>query len=77
LLIIGGIASSLASIFPVILPSVNDVHESLTIYNTASSEYGLSVALIWGIIGFILLFVYLIIQKRLMGGKIDKMDYGH
>lgn len=77
LLIVGGITSSLASIFPVILPSTNDVNEPLTIYNTAASEYGLSVALTWGIIGFILLFVYLIIQKKLMGGKIDNMDYGH
>ena len=77
LLIVGGITSSLASLFPVILPSVNDIHEDLTIYNTAASEYGLSIALTWGIVGFILLFVYMIIQKRLMGGKIDKMDYGH
>ncbi|MBP0904899.1 cytochrome d ubiquinol oxidase subunit II [Mariniflexile gromovii] len=77
LLIFGGIASSLASLFPVILPSINEIHEPLTIYNTAASEYGLSVALTWGIIGFILLFVYMIIQKRLMAGKIDKMDYGH
>ena len=77
LLIVGGITSSLASLFPVILPSINDINEPLTIYNTAASNYGLSVALNWGIIGFILLFVYMIIQKRLMGGKIDKMDYGH
>lgn len=77
LLILGGITSSLASLFPVILPSVNSVNEPLTIYNTAAAEYGLSVALNWGIIGFILLFVYMIIQKRLMGGKVDKMDYGH
>ena len=77
LLILGGITSSLASLFPVILPSINSVNDSLTIYNTSASEYGLSVALYWGIIGFILLFVYMIIQKRLMAGKIDKMDYGH
>lgn len=77
LVILGGITSSLASLFPVILTSINEVNKSLTIYNTAVSEYGLSVALVWGIIGFILLFVYLFIQKRLMGGKIDTMDYGH
>jgi len=77
LLIIGGITSSLASMFPIILPSTNTTNESLTIYNTAATEYGLSVALSWGILGFILLFTYMIIQKRLMGGKIDKMDYGH
>ena len=63
--------------FPVILPSTNTVNESLTIYNTATSEYGLSVAMGWGIIGFILLFVYMIVQKRIMKGKIDDMEYGH
>lgn len=77
LIIVGGITSSLASMFPVILPSTNDINESLTIYNTATSEYGLTVAVGWGIVGFVLLFVYMIVQKRLMGGKIDKMDYGH
>ncbi|MDG2195032.1 MAG: cytochrome d ubiquinol oxidase subunit II [Polaribacter sp.] len=77
LLIFGGITSSLASMFPVILPSRNLINESLTIYNTSASQYGLSVALSWGVIGFLLLFCYLIIQKRLLGGKIDKMDYGH
>ncbi|WP_064965468.1 cytochrome d ubiquinol oxidase subunit II [Tenacibaculum ovolyticum] len=77
LLILGGITSSLASIFPVILPSTNNVNESLTIYNTTTTAYGLSVATYWGVIGFILLFVYMIIQKKIMGGKIDKMDYGH
>ena len=77
LLILGGITSSLASLFPVILPSVNDVQEHLTIYNTSASEYGLSVALTWGIIGFILIVVYMIVQKRLTSGKIDNMDYGH
>ena len=77
LLIVGGITSSLASIFPAVLPSTNTVNSPLTIYNTAAGEYGLSVALGWGIVGFILLFVYLIVQKRLLGGKVDKMDYGH
>ena len=43
----------------------------------SAHEYGLSVAMGWGIAGFILLFVYMIIQKRMMGGKIDGMNYGH
>lgn len=77
LVIVGGISSSLASMFPVILPSTNSLNESLTIYNTSTSEYGLSVALYWGIIGFLLLFVYMIIQKKILAGKIDDMDYGH
>jgi len=77
LLILGGITSSLASIFPIILPSTNGVNEPLTIYNTSAAEYGLSVASIWGVIGMILIAIYFVIQKRLMAGKIDKMDYGH
>ncbi|UMB59878.1 cytochrome d ubiquinol oxidase subunit II [Lutibacter sp. A80] len=77
LLIIGGITSSLASIFPVILPSTNPENDSLTIYNTAASNYGLSVAFNWAIVGIILLAIYIIIQRRLLKGKIDKMDYGH
>ncbi len=77
LLILGGITSSLASMFPVVLPSTNEINDALTIYNTSASEYSLSVALNWGIVGFILLFVYMIVQKRIMSGKIDKMDYGH
>ncbi len=77
MLVLGGITASLASLFPVILPSTNSVNGPLTLFNTATEEYGLSVALGWGIVGFILLFVYMIIQKRLMAGKIDHMDYGH
>jgi len=77
LIILGGITSSLASLFPVILPSTNAIHEPLTIYNTSSSSYGLSVAMGWGIVGLILLLIYFIVQKRLMRGKVDNMDYGH
>jgi len=77
LLVLGGITSSLASLFPVILPSTNSVNESLTIYNTSTSDYGLSVAFVWGIVGLILLAIYFLVQKRMMSGKIDEMDYGH
>jgi cytochrome d ubiquinol oxidase subunit II len=77
LIIIGGITSSLASMFPVILPSTNSVNPDLTIYNMAATSYGLSVGLSWVIIGGLLIIAYVIIQKRILDGKIDKMDYGH
>lgn len=77
MLIIGGISASLASIFPEILPSTNTTIGGLTIYNTASSDYGLSVAMGWGMIGFALLIAYAIVQTKLKAGKIDDMDYGH
>lgn len=77
LVITGGISSSMASIFPAILPSTNTVHESLTIYNSSTTQHGLNVAMVWGIIGITLLVVYIVVQKKLMNGKIDDMDYGH
>ncbi len=78
LVIFGGIASSVASMFPVVLPSTNTINPDLTIYNTAATDYGLSVAAIWGIIAIVLIIVYAITQKRFMKGKVDDMmDYGH
>lgn len=77
LLIIGGISASLASIFPEILPSTNNINPGLTIYNTTTSSYGMNVALPWAIIGIILIIGYFIVQKKLTSGKIDDMDYGH
>jgi len=77
LVIVGGIATSVASMFPIILPSTNTLNEPLTIYNTTTSGYGLSVAMAWGIVGLILVAIYFIVQKKMMGGKIDGMDYGH
>jgi cytochrome d ubiquinol oxidase subunit II len=76
-IILGGITSSLASMFPIIIPSTNSINEPLTIYNSSASNYGLSVAFIWSIIGLILVLIYAIIQIRFRSGKIDKMDYGH
>lgn len=76
-LVIGGIASSLASMFPVILPSTNDVNPALTIYNMAATEYGLSVGVNWALVGGLLIVIYIFVQKRFRGGKIDGMDYGH
>ena len=76
-IILGGITSSLACMFPVVLPSTNKINPSLTIYNTAADSYSLSVALVWGVVGIILMAIYLVVQKRLLAGKIDDMDYGH
>lgn len=77
LIIIGGITSTLATMFPVLLPSTNDVNPDLTIHNTHTSEYGMSVAVPWMLIGTVLIVVYFIIQKKLNAGKIDDREYGH
>ncbi|NIJ45085.1 cytochrome d ubiquinol oxidase subunit II [Wenyingzhuangia heitensis] len=77
LIITGGVTSTLATMFPVLLPSTNNLNPDLTIYNTATSTYGLSVAIPWMIIGGILIVAYFIIQKKLNKGKIDDREYGH
>lgn len=77
LTIVGGITATLASIFPSILISTNDINESLTIYNTTTTQHGLSISVYWGVLGFILVTIYMIVQNRLTSGKIDDMDYGH
>ena len=76
LFILGGFASTAASIFPKLLPSTNSVNPALTIYNVAADEYGLSVGIYWFIIALILLIVYIFIQYRVFKGKMDDIGYG-
>ncbi len=77
MVILGGITSTLASLFPIIMPSRNNVNDDLTIYNMAAENYELTTALSWGIVGVILMTTYLIVRLRLTRGKIDDMEYGH
>lgn len=76
LVIAGGISSTLASMFPVILGSTNDINPPLTIYSMAADSYSLSIGFNWVIIGIVLIIVYSVIQRKLLKGKIDNMDYG-
>ena len=76
LFILGGFASTAASIFPKLLPSTNTVNPALTIYNVAADEYGLSVGIYWFIIALILLIAYIFIQYRVIKGKMDDIGYG-
>lgn len=68
---IAGMATSTAfGLFPNLLPASTDPSFSLTIHNTAASEYGHSVGLVWWIIGVTIAigyFVYLFYSFR---GKI-------
>jgi cytochrome d ubiquinol oxidase subunit II len=76
LFLFGGFMSSIMGIYPAMLPSSNEVNPSLTIWNTANSEYALSTGLYWFPIGAILIVVYFIIQHRVFKGKMDDVEYG-
>jgi len=72
----GGLASTVVSIFPKVLPSTNTVNPDLTIYNTAAHEYGLSVGVYWFVIAIVLVAIYMIIQYKVFKGKMDNVGYG-
>lgn len=76
LFLLGGLSSTVASIFPKVLPSTNDVNPSLTIHNVAADDYGLSVGVYWFIIAAVLVVVYMFIQYRVFRGKMDDVGYG-
>lgn len=76
LFLFGGLTSTVASIFPKVLPSTNDVVPSLTVYNTATEAYGLSVGVYWFVIAIILVAIYMFVQYRVFKGKMDDVGYG-
>ncbi|MFG6687306.1 cytochrome d ubiquinol oxidase subunit II [Mariniflexile sp. HNIBRBA6329] len=76
LFLFGGIASTVTSIFPKLLPSTNNTNPDLTIYNMAADHYGLSVGLNWFIVAIILVVIYFIIQYKVFKGKMDDIGYG-
>ena len=72
----GGLTSTVASIFPKLLPSTNCINPSLTIENVAAHEYGLSIGVYWFAIAAVLVIAYLIIQYSVFKGKMDNVGYG-
>lgn len=72
----GGLTSTVASIFPKVLPSTNHVNPDLTLYNVAADEYGLSVGVYWFAIAIVLVAIYMTIQYRVFKGKMDDVGYG-
>ncbi|MFY0713672.1 cytochrome d ubiquinol oxidase subunit II [Seonamhaeicola sp. NFXS20] len=76
LFLFGGLTSTVASIFPKVLPSTNNVNPDLTLYNVAADDYGLSVGISWFVIAVILVIAYFTIQYRVFKGKMDDVGYG-
>ncbi len=76
LCLFGGITSTVASIFPKVLPSTNAVNPDLTIYNVAADDYGLSVGIYWFMVAIVLVIIYFTIQYKVFKGKMDDVGYG-
>ncbi|WP_147678702.1 cytochrome d ubiquinol oxidase subunit II [Algibacter pacificus] len=76
LFLFGGLTTTVASIFPKVLPSTNSINPDLTLYNVAAHEYGLSIGIYWFVIAVILVAVYMFIQYKVFSGKMDDVGYG-
>ncbi len=67
--ILGMLVGAAVGLYPNVLPATNAPF-SLTIHNTVTSEYGMSVGLIWWIIGMALALGYFFFIYRLFRGKV-------
>ncbi len=70
LLIVGAVASIAVALYPNLLPATPDPRHSLTIHNASASPYGLKVALIWFVIGLVLIGVYTFVTHRPFVGRV-------
>jgi len=70
LLIASLLASAFFAIYPNILLSFDDPAKSLTIFNTAASQYGLKTGLIWFSFGLVLLLAYTGFVYKSFWGKV-------
>jgi cytochrome d ubiquinol oxidase subunit II len=70
LLIVGAVASIAVALYPNLLPAMPDPSYSLTIHNASASSYGLRVALIWFVIGLVLIGIYMLVTHRPFVGRV-------
>lgn len=68
--IAGMLGGAAFGLYPFVLPASTDPRFSLTVYNTVSGHYGLSVGVVWWLIGMTLAIGYFIYLYRLFGGKV-------
>lgn len=69
LFIVGMISSTAFALYPNVLPAV-DPANSLTIQNASTTTYGLTVGLIWWLIGMDLASIYFFLTYGLFRGKV-------
>jgi cytochrome d ubiquinol oxidase subunit II len=70
LLIVGAVASIAVALYPNLLPATPDPRYSLTIHNASASTYGLTVALVWFVVGLVLIGIYTLVTHRPFVGRV-------
>jgi cytochrome d ubiquinol oxidase subunit II len=75
--IAGMLGGAAFGLYPNVLPASTDPRYNLTVHNTASGHYGLSVGLVWWVIGMVLATGYFIYLYRLFAGKVTTHTEGY
>lgn len=75
--IIGMLASAACALYPWVLPSNADPRHGLTIWNSATGNYGLRVALAWWMPGMVLVMGYFLFVYRHFSGKVKAEGEGY
>ena len=75
--IAGMLTSAAFGIFPYVLPASTQPELGLTVYNVATSEYAMKVALFWWIPGIVLVTAYFVYTFRHFAGKVSLDDAGY
>jgi cytochrome d ubiquinol oxidase subunit II len=65
------LVGAVVGVYPNVLPASGDPAYSLTIANTAAAHYGLSIGLVWFVIGITLALGYFVFVYRMFRGKVQ------
>jgi cytochrome d ubiquinol oxidase subunit II len=69
-LIITMLTTAVFGLYPHLLLNLTNPANSLTVYNSATSSYGLRIGLIWFSVGFVLMLAYVAVMYRSFWGKV-------
>ena len=72
--LIGLLAATAAGLYPVLLLSTTNAAYSLTVYNSANSQHGLQIGLIWWSTALAIAVVYFVFLFRSFKGKVNLGD---
>lgn len=77
LLILLLVASAALSLYPALLVATTDRAYDLTIHNSATTQYGMAVGLIWGAMGLVLASLYSAFAHYLFRRRVSPVEAGH
>jgi cytochrome d ubiquinol oxidase subunit II len=75
--ITGMLVGAVFALYPLVLPASTDPAYSLTIYSAAAGHHGLTVGLVWWLLGMVLALGYFVFIYRMFRGKVQLEGEGY